>query len=175
MTTSDVPRKSRYDFALDDDDDNGYIEITRDPLGGPNRRHTQFRLGNVLGRSHPTMVTTDVPPASRCSTLIFSANTEHSTANLLGKLSAADSSSAEIDARSVLRQSSGMVLRQGPIGGSDQGHGSSAGHGHQNRESQRTTMFQTQIETLRQDMEQEIARLREQTEAIAMVPPPAYT
>ena len=93
---------------------------------------------------------------------------------------------AEVDARSVVRQSSGTNLREAPSGESEQGHGSTSGHGHQTTESHeeshenggsssRTTMFQTQIETLRQDMEQEIARLREQTEIIAMVPPPAYT
>ncbi|EPT00125.1 hypothetical protein FOMPIDRAFT_90766 [Fomitopsis schrenkii] len=176
QVTTNAHRNNPYDFADHDGDSDEGVS----PLGAFNRRFTRFRLGNVSGHSHPTMITTDVPSASHCSTLLLSANSECSTANLLGKLSAADPSSAEVDARSVLRQSSGTALREAPSGSPEHGHGSSSGPGHHTSESHenggsssRTTMFQTQIETLRQDMEQEIARLREQ--AISMVPPPAYT
>ena len=179
LAAANVLRKSRYDFDSSDHDEDS--DEIAGPLGAFNRRFTQFRLRDVSGHSHPTMVTTDLPSASRCSTFLLSTSSAYSTTHLLGKLSAADPSSAEVDARSVVHQSSGTNLREAPSGESEQGHSSSSGHGHQTYDSHenggsssRTTMFQTQIETLRQDMAQEIARLREQTEIIAMVPPPAY-
>lgn len=200
VPTPNILRKSRYDTTFDDGDGDGEDPYTQPLDKGKSPEgmgQTGIRLGRAPRRSRPLMVLTDLRASrsSMLSTPLFNRNSEVSSVGLLGTLSAAGSLSAEVDARSVKRRSSGSYLR---TGGEWSGHrheddvpalpSSSEEHarsntGVQSLESGTPSSFagrrggalwQTQIATLRQEMTQEIARLREQTEAITMVPPPAY-
>ncbi|KZT74176.1 hypothetical protein DAEQUDRAFT_293038 [Daedalea quercina L-15889] len=192
--TPNVLRKSEYDRPVVDISNN---DDYTSPSSKPSTCVTKLRVGNVPRRSRPFVVIPD-SRAIRCRTLpspvVQSANSDVSTANLLGTLSAAGSTSTEVDARSTMRQtvrqSSGDYLRDGERTDTPSAHGhgdqSSEGQAHRARalralegegtssSGKASSTWQTQLQTLRQEMAQEIARLREQTEAIAMVPPPAY-
>ncbi|TFY62419.1 hypothetical protein EVJ58_g3877 [Rhodofomes roseus] len=192
-------RKSRYDTVFEDDGDgdgDGDEQHTPTPNKGKSPARNGVKFGSAPRRSRPVMILTDLRAShgSMPSSHRFNRDSEVSSAGLLGTLSAAGSLSAEVDARSVMRQSSGSNLRMGeessgygaetdvpPLPSSTESYPppptieqSPKGGSTSTAERRNGTVWQTQLATLRSEMAEEIARLREQTEAITMVPPPAY-
>ncbi|KAH9842350.1 uncharacterized protein C8Q71DRAFT_199661 [Rhodofomes roseus] len=199
MSPPNTLRKSRYDTVFEDDGDgdgDGDEQHTPTPNKGKSPARNGVKFGSAPRRSRPVMILTDLRAShgSMPSSHRFNRDSEVSSAGLLGTLSAAGSLSAEVDARSVMRQSSGSNLRMGeessgygaetdvpPLPSSTESYPppptieqSSKGGSTSTAERRNGTVWQTQLATLRSEMAEEIARLREQTEAITMVPPPAY-